>query len=69
VHFTTLPENLIALNADVALTEVKNNLLGFNDILNSFPLTSLDSGKQLIVCNMAFEPWTIYGNDIRFTFQ
>jgi hypothetical protein len=53
MHFTTLPENLFALNANIALTEVKNNLLGFDDILNSFPIASLDSSEELIVCNMA----------------
>jgi hypothetical protein len=52
MHFTTLPENLVALDANIALTEVKNNLLGFDDILNSLPLTCLDSSEELIVSDM-----------------
>jgi hypothetical protein len=52
MHFTTLPENLVALNANIALTEVKNNLFGFDNILNSFPFASLDSSEELIVSDM-----------------
>jgi hypothetical protein len=52
MHFTTLPENLVALDANIALTEVKNNLLGFDDILNSFPFTCLNSSEELIVSDM-----------------